>query len=416
MSKILIDIGSSTIKVHKYATRRLELLVQRTIPFKEGFDPEGGISSSTKKELFELIESIKEKNAEDLIKIYATGIFRKLANETRVLFIDEFFLRTGLFFNIISQDLESFYLEMALIGKCSLNEPILLINIGGGSTELVVMYGKEAIERKNVDLGVGTINSRFLNINKTYAEVNLEEVVGFVNGTLPVLENRPRFALLSGNELTYMQLAGYKLSKNTIFQDLDHPSLISIKNFYERNRDIFSKITLAKLEALMSDNPKWMHGARGHSAIVQAICDKYGIETIIPSNSNILNGVVRQEFRYVTVSGSFRKHLDYILKIKKELEQQGTQVLSPRFTEPKNPGEKFVVFIGEEGLSPLELERHHLKSISESDALIVCDPEGYVGASALVEIGYAIALGKRIIFVEKPKEFKLQTLPAEIGL
>jgi len=97
MSKILIDIGSSTIKVHKYATRRLELLVQRTIPFKEGFDPEGGISSSTKKELFELIESIKEKNAEDLIKIYATGIFRKLANKTRILFIDEFFLRTGLF-------------------------------------------------------------------------------------------------------------------------------------------------------------------------------------------------------------------------------------------------------------------------------------------------------------------------------
>lgn len=67
-------------------------------------------------------------------------------------------------------------------------------------------------------------------------------------------------------------------------------------------------------------------------------------------------------------------------------------------------------------MSPLELERHHLHSIKESDTLIVCDPEGYVVASTLIEIGYAQALGKRIIFVEKPEEFMLNTLPAEIGL
>lgn len=102
--------------------------------------------------------------------------------------------------------------------------------------------------------------------------------------------------------------------------------------------------------------------------------------------------------------------------MKDKLEQSGIKVLSPRFTKPKNPGEQFVVFTGEEGLSPLELERHHLKSISESDALVVCDPDGYVGASALLEIGFANSLGKRIIFVEKPEEFMLNTLPTEIGL
>jgi len=67
-------------------------------------------------------------------------------------------------------------------------------------------------------------------------------------------------------------------------------------------------------------------------------------------------------------------------------------------------------------MSPLELERHHLSSIANSDALIVCDPEGYVGASALIEIGFANALGKRIIFTEKPEEFMLNTLPADVNL
>ncbi len=416
MNRILIDIGSSTVKVYKSSTGKLIPLVQRSISFKDGFDPEGGISQSAKKELFELVDSVKAENKESLVKVYATGVFRKLAKDAKVSFIDEFFLRTGLFFNVINQDLESFYLQMALVGKCSLNEPILLINIGGGSTELVIMYGKEAVEQKSIDLGVGVINTKFPEINELISGVALEKVIEFVKGVLPSLSNKIKVAFYTGGELTYMRLANYALKANALFHDSDHPSLISMTDFVKRNPEVFEKVTLHDLETLMPSNPKWMQGARGCSAIAQAICEKYGIETIIPSDSNIINGVMRQELRYVTISGNFRKHLDYILKIKKELESKGIEVLSPKFTKPKNPGEKFVVFDGEEGLNPLELERYHLKSISQSDALIVCDPEGYVGASALLEIGFANAIGKRVILVEKPEEFMLNTLPAEIGL
>lgn len=416
MNKILIDISSSTIKIYKSTQEEVSLLVQRTIPFKDGFDSEGGISDLAKKELFELIDSVKEENKSLPIKIYTTGIFRKLTDAARISFIDEFFERTGLLFNIISQDLENFYLEMALAGKCQLNEPILLINIGGDSTELVVMYGKEAVERKNIDLGVGVINTKFPQINEEMSKITLQEAINFIRENLPDLSNKVKVAFYTGGELNYMQLASYVLKPNRLFKDNDHPSLISVVDFSKRNKEIFEKVFLKELESLMPNNPKWMHGARGCSAIAQAICQRYQIQTIIPSNSNIINGVARQEFRYVTISGSFRKHLEYILKIKERLEARGTKVLSPRFTEPKNPGERFVVFTGEEGLGPLELERHHLNSISGSDALIVCDPEGYVGTSALLEIGFANAIGKRIIFIEKPEEFMLNTLPAEIGL
>ncbi|NLE07208.1 MAG: hypothetical protein GX627_01165, partial [Parcubacteria group bacterium] len=350
------------------------------------------------------------------IKILATGIFRKLTKETKTVFIDEFFRQTGLYFNIIDQDLENFYLETALVGKCLLNEPVLLVNVGGSSTELVVMYGREAIEKKNLEFGVGTINTQFPKINEPIAQTSLNEIINHISNHLPNLINQVKHTFYTGGELKYMQLAGYALEPNKLFSDDDHPSIISTNNFSKRNNDIFEKLTLNELESLMPENPKWMHGARGCSAIAQAIFQKYHIQTIIPSNSNLINGVERQEFRYVTISGSFRKHLDYILKIKEQIGSKGVKILSPRFTEPKNPGEKFVVFVGKEGLTPLELERHHLNSISKSDALIVCDPGGYVGASSLIEIGFANALGKRVIFVEKPEEFMLNTLPAEIGL
>ena len=417
-SKILLDVGSSTVKAYKVLPKPngVELFLHRSIPFKKEFDSEKGISEDNKKEFFELIDVIKEKNKEAEIRVYATAIFRKLSATARVAFVDEFFRRTGLFFNVVSQDLENFYLEVALMGKCSLEQPVLLMNIGGASTELVVMYGREAIERQGIDFGVGTIISEFSGINESVSQKKIEEVIQFAKSQLPELSNNPKISSYTGGELNYMKLAQYPVVKNNLFSDNDHPVLISIKDFSERNKDIFEKVTLQELESLMPENPKWMHGARGCSAIAQAICEKYSLEIIVPSNSNTINGVARQEFRYVTISGSFRKHLDYILKVKKELEQRGVKILSPRFVEPQSPGEEFVVFAGEEGMTPLELERHHLDSIARSDALVVCDPSGYVGASALIEIGYANALGKRIIFVEKPEEFMLNTLPAEVGL
>lgn len=278
------------------------------------------------------------------------------------------------------------------------------------------MYDEEAIERKNIELGVGKILNEFPEINKSISEIKIEELIEKFKEILPSIENRPKIAFLSGGELTYMKLANYPLKKNNLFDDEDHPFLIYFEDYKLKNKEVFEKITLEELENMMPENPKWMHGARPFSALAQAICEKYNIQIIIPSDSNLINGVIRQEFRYITISGSFRKHLDYILRLKKELENNGVHILSPRFEEPKNPGEEFVIFTGEENLSPLELERYHLDSIENSDALIVCDPNGYVGASALLEIGYAHSLGKRIIFTEKPEEFILNQLPHEVGL
>jgi exopolyphosphatase/pppGpp-phosphohydrolase len=274
-------------------------LLQRSLHFKNGFNPEDGISSENKKELFEILKIIKEENKDIPIRLYATGTFRKLAPETKVNFIDEVFLRTGFYFNIIDQDLENFYLEMALVGKCNLNEPLLLINIGGGSTELAVMYGKEAIERLNLDFGVGKILTDFSQINDEFSKVKLEEVVNYVKNLLPSIQNKPKIAFYTGGELTYMKLANYPLKKNSLFEDENQPFLIELEDFKIKNKEIFEKISLKELENLMPENPKWMHGARACSAIAQAICEKYNIEKTIPSDSNIINGIIRQEFRRI---------------------------------------------------------------------------------------------------------------------
>ena len=85
--------------------------------------------------------------------------YLKIIKKCKKKLVDEFFELLA-YFNIISQELENFYLETALTSKCNISEPVLLINIGGGSTELVVLKDK-SFRKKNIDLGVGTINTNY---------------------------------------------------------------------------------------------------------------------------------------------------------------------------------------------------------------------------------------------------------------
>jgi len=55
-------------------------------------------------------------------------------------------------------------------------------------------------------------------------------------------------------------------------------------------------ISVKELEKLMPENPTRMNGARACSAFAQSICEKYGIKIIIPSNSNLIDGVIRKDF------------------------------------------------------------------------------------------------------------------------
>jgi hypothetical protein len=417
MKKLYLDVGSSTLKLYTETEKgNLQLIETKSFHFKQDFDPIMGLTEKNKQELISYIKTIQKRYKGYVIKSYATAMFRKLPLSARRLLIDDIFRETGVFFNVISHDLEGHYLEQALSAEYNLNEPLLLINIGGGSTELVVRENGSTVARYNLEIGVGTVLQDFPYLNEKYSRHQLRDVVSNIIKKLPEIDFEIPHAIYNGGELTYMKLVGYNLQKNAVMNDGDHPNHIETNDFCRKNKEVFESISIQDLEDLMPNDPMWMHGARACSAIAQAIVGHFKIKQLIPSDSNMIHGVVKQEHRVVVLSGSFRKHLDYIIKIKRELGRANTEVLSPRFEEPKNPGDEFVVFEGEQGLSPLELERYHLDMIEKCDALIVCASGGYVGASALIEIGYAHALGKRIIFTEEPEEFMLRTLPAEIGL
>ena len=102
----------------------------------------------------------------------------------------------------------------------------------------------------------------------------------------------------------------------------------------------------------------------------------------------------------VVISGSFRRYFDGISETVGTFESLGIDVLSPKASKVINPGEEFAVLETDDTSDPRTLEQRHLDAITAADALYLYNPEGYIGDSSKMELGWAIALGKPVFCKE----------------
>lgn len=106
--------------------------------------------------------------------------------------------------------------------------------------------------------------------------------------------------------------------------------------------------------------------------------------------------------RTVTVCSS-SKFYPVARSAAKALTEQGLTVHTPRFEYDE---EKVTVTAEEK----MELTRDFLRKIARSDAVYVIDEGGYTGRSVCIEIGFASALGKKVILSEPAVEGAVMAL------
>lgn len=106
---------------------------------------------------------------------------------------------------------------------------------------------------------------------------------------------------------------------------------------------------------------------------------------------------------YAVVSGSFNRFLPQIQDAVRELSKLDVTVLSPEVGRPVSEIGGFVMLEKDKGTPP-EIEREHLQAIAKSDFLYIVNPEGYIGTSVALEMGYALSKGVPIYSSERPKD------------
>lgn len=117
----------------------------------------------------------------------------------------------------------------------------------------------------------------------------------------------------------------------------------------------------------------------------------------------------------VVISGSFRKHFEGIQEKIEEFEKAGIVVLSPKKAKVVNPTEEFAILETDKTTDPKTLEQQHLDAIYEADVLYLYNEKGYIGASATMELGWALALGKPIYAKEEGEDFTLKLYCGKIA-
>ncbi len=109
-----------------------------------------------------------------------------------------------------------------------------------------------------------------------------------------------------------------------------------------------------------------------------------------------------------SVSGSFHRHMGAISTAVHELASLSIRVLSP--ADPRivaQQGE--FLFVASDPVRSVRLvQDRHLESIRAADFLWLVCPDGYVGQSASMEIGYAAAVGVPIFATQPPTDLTLR--------
>ena len=289
-----IDLGSSTIKVYSY-DGELKLLEEHSIYFKNDFDSEKGISENNLNELCSYFEELKNKY--DLkyynTHIYVTGIFRNLVQERKQELVKLFNDKFDLNFNIISHGIENYYLGKAMQNDYNGNK-VLIINMGGKTTELVTFVGNSITDTKNINVGVADLLNNFDKVNEEYSGNTLEEMEQFVAEKLSNIEldNDYDCAIFTGGEERFELLTKFNLVENTLFNDGIHRSMLTLDDYINGTKNVLYNISLKELYELMPSNPKWMDGARSGAIIPLVLFKKSNVKWIIPSNLNLINGVI----------------------------------------------------------------------------------------------------------------------------
>jgi hypothetical protein len=109
-----------------------------------------------------------------------------------------------------------------------------------------------------------------------------------------------------------------------------------------------------------------------------------------------------------TVSGSFTRHLAEIQRSVAELKARGVRVLSPEQPTIVDALDGFLFVASDRHRSVKLVQDRHLASIANSDFLWLENPDGYVGQSAALELGFALASGIPVFSNSLPNDLTMR--------
>lgn len=256
MSNIVVscDLGSNSFRVLVYDFLKDEAIgdFETTVGTADGLKQSGNISVEALERIIKAINQSVEKlhyNPQDVIAV-TTSAMRQAKNSSFI--IEQIEQQTGVSFNIISGDKEA---ELTLLGlqyslkKQNINsENIILVDIGGGSTEIVFVKDNTPFY-KSFEVGIVTLSQ---SSNKEEILKNFQNEVQSYIKTLPFDIQVLQLVATAGTPTTIAALK-HNLNYHTYDKQIINGTKVSMDDLvYYKN--YLESIPLEEAEILTGTN------------------------------------------------------------------------------------------------------------------------------------------------------------------
>ena len=281
---LVADVDAGRLAEHD---RRLELVrLGQGVDATRRFHPDALARTFAACERF---AEVIERFGCDRVRFVATSAARDVSNR------DEFFAgvqqRLGVAPEVIPGEEEArLSFAGALSGVADVTDPVLVIDIGGGSTELVVGSDGEVRSAVSLDMGSVRLRERFLR-DEPPTDTQIEDARRFVRGLLDTGPDLTGVRTVIGVAGTVTSLSAIDQGLAEYDRDRVHGSRMSRERIAELAERLLG-LTGAEIEATTCLPPKRAEVIAGGALICDEVARRSGAGSITVSESDILDGMV----------------------------------------------------------------------------------------------------------------------------
>ena len=288
--KVIIEVGSTNTKIDLYDGKDVKHLESITIEFKRNYKKDSKLNSE---DIDILIQKVKEyKKKYDNVYVCGTSIFRTLKETEKTEFLKDFYKKTGVTFEIISQEKEN---KLTVFGTVRNVKDKVAVFIGGGGSTEIAIYENGIKEMVNSSFGVMDILNKFPDLAEDLAKSKLEDVRNYIKDNLNLPKEKSDYLILAGGGHKLFALeSGVSYEKNTIFDDELEPIMMDIKTRINDTKKYYKEISLDAIRKRV-DNPKWWDATRPMCAIVLNVAEAVGAKYIIPTDISMVYGLIKEK-------------------------------------------------------------------------------------------------------------------------
>lgn len=287
MDKIIVEVGSTCIKIDKYDGKNIEKLNGKTIQFKKHYNEDKKLRETDINDLISSINDLK-KISED-IYVCGTSIFRSLDEKEKNDFLNRFKKETGYDFNIISQEKENI---LTVFGTTRFVKDKVCVFIGGGGSTEISIYDNGIKESVNTKIGVIDVMQKFPDLANDIATTNIEIVKAYIKERLNLPKEKADILILSGGgHEKFARNSGIKYEENTLYSDIASPIMMDIETRKSETERYYKAISLDDIRNRVSD-PDWWYATRAMSAFVLVVAEEIGAKYIVPTDIAMVYGLL----------------------------------------------------------------------------------------------------------------------------